>query len=92
MQRKSCSVCGIPANISLCFLASTVGQSPRKQGAAKVVLFCKACLEASLSGQQPKGFSGLHQPVSEAWSALSGACTDGRGLVERAVGLKTGAE
>jgi hypothetical protein len=78
MRPKSCSVCGTPANISLCFLASTVGQSPRKQGAARAVLFCKACLEASLSGQQPEGLSGLQQHVSEACGALSGTCTGGQ--------------
>jgi hypothetical protein len=71
MQRKNCTVCGSPANISLCFLASTVGQSPRMQGAAKAILFCKACLEASVRGRHPKGLSGVQQRVSEALSTLA---------------------
>jgi hypothetical protein len=33
----------------------------------------------------PKGLSSLHQRVSEAWGALSGAYTDCRGVVERTV-------
>lgn len=71
MQRKICSICGTPANISLCFLASTVGQAPRMQGAAKAILFCQACLEAAVSGRRPEGLSGVRQRVSEALKALA---------------------
>jgi hypothetical protein len=71
MQRKTCSVCGIPANISLCFLASTVGQSPRMQGAAKAILFCKACIEAAVRGRHPEVLSGVKQRVSEALNVLA---------------------
>jgi hypothetical protein len=76
MQRKTCSVCGTPANISLCILASTVGQSPRLQGSAKAILFCKSCLEASTTGQGPEGLFGVRQRVNEAFHALAGtSCT-----------------
>lgn len=88
MQRKSCNVCGTPANISLCFLASTVGQSPRMQGAAKSILFCKTCLKAALSAQHPEGLSGLRQRVSEALSALAGTCSCGRNPVERTASVE----
>jgi hypothetical protein len=71
MQRKICSICGTPANISLCFLASTVGQAPRMQGAAKAILFCKACLEAAVCGRQPEGLSGVRERVSEALKVLA---------------------
>jgi hypothetical protein len=71
MQRKICSICATPANISLCFLASTVGQAPRMQGAAKAILFCQACLEAVVSGRQPEGLSGVRQRVSEALKVLA---------------------
>jgi hypothetical protein len=71
MQRKTCSNCGIPANISFCFLASTVGQSPRIQGAAKAVLFCNACLEASAGVEQAEPLSGIKRSVIEAWKALA---------------------
>ena len=71
MQRKICSICGTPANISLCFLASTVGQAPRMQGAAKAILFCQACLEAAACGRQPEGLSGVRQRVSEALKVLA---------------------
>ena len=71
MQRKTCSICGTPASISLCFLASTVGQSPRMQGAAKSILFCKACIEAVVRGRLPEGLSGVQQRVSEALNVLA---------------------
>ena len=90
MQRKICSLCGNPANISLCFLASTVGQSPRMQGAAKAILFCTGCVQASVCGREPEGLSGVRQRVSEALEALAGGYAIGREPPERAtsVGLE----
>jgi hypothetical protein len=78
MQRKICSICGTPANISLCFLASTVGRSPRMQGAAKAILFCKACIEAAACGRQPEGLLGVRQRVSEALKVLAFGSTQDR--------------
>jgi hypothetical protein len=80
MQRKSCSNCGIPANFSFCFLASTVGQSPRIQGAATAVLFCNACLEALAGAEQAEPLSGIKRSVIEAWKALARGTARGQHL------------
>src|ERR1700733_8237524 len=92
MQRKICSICGTPANISLCFLASTVGRSPRLQGAAKAILFCKACIEAVVRSRQPEGLSGVQQRVSEALNVLAVGSTDDREpkLTTASIGLDRG--
>ena len=87
MQRKICSICGTPANISLCFLASTVGQAPRMQGAAKAILFCKPCIEAAVCGRQPEGLLGVRQRVSEAVKVLAfGSNLDPDPTLERRAG------
>jgi hypothetical protein len=41
------------------------------QGAAKAILFCKACLEAAVCGRQPEGLSGVRERVSEALKVLA---------------------
>jgi hypothetical protein len=84
MQRKNCNLCGTAANVSFCFLASTVGQSPRIQGSARAVLFCNACLESLVNAQQSEPLSGVKQRVIEAWKALAGVPTRGPHLEGRA--------
>lgn len=71
MTPKSCSQCGRPADLSVCFLVSTVGQSPRTQKCSGSVLLCKTCiraLDAQLESVSPPS---LIQSLRTAYTALT---------------------
>ena len=48
MQKKSCSECGEPAEVSLCQIVSTVGRAPRLQRCGTSTAFCAACFGARI--------------------------------------------
>ena len=74
MQPKSCSECGMPAEVSLCQIVSTVGRAPRLQRCSISTAFCAACFEARIKLLGGVGLGGIRQPLSEAFTALANAC------------------
>jgi hypothetical protein len=74
MQTKSCSECGMPAEVSLCQIVSTVGRAPRWQRCSTSTAFCAACFEARVKLLRGVGLRGIHEPLSEAFTALANAC------------------
>jgi hypothetical protein len=48
MQKKSCSECGEPADVSLCQIVSTVGRAPRGQLCSKSTAFCAVCFQVRI--------------------------------------------
>lgn len=74
MQTKSCNECGMPAEVSLCQIVSTVGRAPRQQRCSTATAFCTACFEARIKPLRGVELRGVHQPLSEAFTALARAC------------------
>jgi hypothetical protein len=74
MQKKLCSECGEPAEVSLCQIVSTVGRTPRQQRCSRTVAFCVACFEARIQLLCGVGLSGIQNPLSEAFTSLADAC------------------
>ena len=74
MQKKSCSECGEPADVSLCQIISTVGRAPRQQRCTTATAFCTACFEARIKLLRGVGLRGIHQPLSDTFTALASAC------------------
>ena len=74
MQKKSCSECGEPAEVSLCQIVSTVGRAPRQQRCTTSTAFCAACLQGRIKLLRVEGLHGIQKPLSEALTALADAC------------------
>ena len=74
MQKKSCSECGMPAEVSLCQIVSTVGRAPRLQRCSKSIAFCAACLEGRIKLLCGSGLHGIQQSLGEAFTTLADDC------------------
>ena len=74
MQKKSCSECGMPADVSLCQIVSTVGRAPRHQRCSTATAFCTACFGARIKLLRGVGLRGIQRPLREAFTALASAC------------------
>jgi hypothetical protein len=74
MQKKVCSECGEPAEVSVCQIVSTVGRAPRLQRCSRAMAFCTACFTARIDLLRGMGSHGVQQPLSEAFTALADAC------------------
>ena len=73
MQKKLCSECGEPADVSLGQIVSTVGRAPKQQRCSKYTAFCVACLEGRIKLLQVIGLRSTEQPLREAFTALPDA-------------------
>jgi hypothetical protein len=74
MQKKLCSECGEPAEVSLCQIVSTVGHSPRQQRCSTAMAFCAACFEARIELLCGVGLRCIKKSLSEAFTSLADAC------------------
>lgn len=70
MQTKPCSVCGSDATVSLCYILSTIGRSPRKQQCSSATPLCIACLQRLGAAISTLGPSSPQQPLVDAYTAL----------------------
>lgn len=83
MKLRSCSQCGRPAVLSLCYLLSTVAVTPRKQKCGKTSLYCSACIQRMVGLLEASGHSVLEElskSLSEAYTALA---TSKRNSIDR---------
>ena len=74
MQKKSCSECGMPAEVSLCQIVSTVGRAPRQQRCSVSTAFCAACFGARIELLRGIGLHGIQKALSEAFTSLAEGC------------------
>ena len=74
MQKKSCSECGEPAEMSLCQIISTVGIAPRQQRCTTSTAFCAAGLQGRIKLLCREGLHGIHKPLSETYTAMANDC------------------
>jgi len=74
MQTKSCSECGMPAEVLLCQIVSTVGRAPRRQRCSTSTAFCAACFGARIDLLRGVGLHGIQQSLSKAFTALADGC------------------
>ena len=85
MQKKSCSECGEPAEVSPCQIVSTVGRAPRQQRCSRATAFCTACFAARIDLLRGVGLDGIQQPLSDAFTALAITCEMGLPRLKRSV-------
>lgn len=83
MQKKSCSECGEPAEISLCQILSTVGRAKRQQQCTTSTAFCAACLQGRIKLLRRLGLHGIQRPLGDAFTALADACEMSLGRPKR---------
>jgi hypothetical protein len=74
MEPKLCSVCGKPAEVSMCQILSTVGRGDRKQQCSVSTPFCAACLQSRIKLLQRLGLHGIHKPLGDAFTTLAERC------------------
>lgn len=86
MVRKSCEQCGNEAVITVCWLLSTVGLSPRVQKCSKASAFCFGCLNRLCESTCSLIHLYLRQRLSEAYTASS---REHNALPEMGAQLKT---
>lgn len=70
MVRKSCGQCENEAAVTLCWLLSTVGRSPRLQKCSKSTALCTPCLERLFVAESCAGPAVLRQCLSEVYTAV----------------------
>lgn len=68
---KACDYCGSPAQVSICTIASTLGQRKRRQKNTTAVPVCRACLNGSQAWDGVAGLPGIKQRVNTAVEALT---------------------
>jgi hypothetical protein len=68
-MRKSCEQCGYEAAITVCWLLSTVGCSPRVQKCSKASAFCFDCLSRLLLPNNMPMAVCLRERLREAYTA-----------------------
>jgi hypothetical protein len=71
METKPCNRCGIPAEVSLCVLLSSVNRSPRLQKSTKSIALCSSCLTAWTSSNDAVTLPELKERVNTALDALT---------------------
>ena len=71
MDRKPCSLCGLPSQFSLACLLSTIGQKPRKQKCTRSVLFCVACIRGFCEALATMAPNQLLGSLVKAYTALA---------------------
>jgi len=72
MVRKSCEQCGNSPVVTVCWLISTVGVSPRVQKCSKASIFCWSCMQRLL-GCEPSSLPSLvRQRFRDAYTATLG--------------------
>ena len=76
MQTKPCSVCGSHAALSLCYILSTIGRSPRKQQCSSTTPLCFACLQRLAATIGTLGPSSPQKPLVDAYTALAARLVD----------------
>jgi hypothetical protein len=69
MVRKTCEQCGNEAVVTVCWLVSTVGVSPRAQKCSKGTVLCASCLCRLLEAEGSALPLLLRQRLSEAYTA-----------------------
>ena len=77
---KPCSRCGRIAQFSLCFLLSTLGQSPRQQKCTASVLFCASCIRAISDSMGTAAPLDLVAALRAAYTALNTNSENGSSL------------
>src|SRR4051794_5047787 len=71
MERKPCSLCSAPADFSLAFHLSTVGQRPRKQKCTQTVLLCNSCIHDASDSLALSPLEHLQQPLTSAYTRFT---------------------
>jgi hypothetical protein len=71
-MRKSCEQCGNAAEVTVCWLVSTLGVSPRAQKCSKVAALCIQCLNRCCKADAGMMHPILRESLSEAYTAILG--------------------
>jgi hypothetical protein len=68
---KQCSRCESPAELSLCFLLSTVGRANRLQKCSRGTLLCNRCMRGLLTSLARVTPRGVQSRLVEAYTTIS---------------------
>lgn len=71
MVRKTCEQCGNEAAVTVCWLLSTLGSSPRAQKCSKVSFFCLGCIQRVCAPDGTGMPLLLRQRLQEAYTATT---------------------
>lgn len=69
MVRKTCEQCGNEATVTICWLISTVGVSPRAQKCSKATIFCWSCIQRLLGCDASPLLSLVRQRLRDAYTS-----------------------
>jgi len=70
-MRKTCEACGNDAVVTVCWLVSTMGTSPRVQKCSKASALCQDCVGTICSRTDVSGSVFLRQRLADAYTAAS---------------------
>lgn len=71
MKPRSCSLCGLPADVSVVLLVSTLRVSPRRQQSTTAIPLCNACLTAAAISDSSEVGRVVAQALTQACSVLT---------------------
>lgn len=66
-----CVRCGAKADLSVCWLLSSVGRAPRKQKCSRRTLLCNACIRGITAGFLGQAPSAVCKTLKEAYTQLA---------------------